>query len=294
MYGQNRNSGIYRMQTYAQALEWFNNTLPIRGRGVNAGVKPLGHRDRPHFQMLKGNNNEIICRCYQTDVVIYMPDGAIKLNSGGYTSQTTAAFISDVLGVRAGIKDHDIVVSVYGNKSYRIRSGLELRYIDNRYVATTFEKVYSHTVNRKVMNGLRKEVAPFVKYMKGSIKLRGTDGFSDAEKVLTHKTLGYNELDLNPFGHWREAKSITLAKVFRFLDMAKGDDVGNWHLASCWLAWSRFPWGQTARISEGAIVDYMNELLIATNRDALIKTELPEGVVKVDRYVRLTKLLEAE
>lgn len=293
MYGGNRNSGISSMKTYAQALDWFDKSIPIRGKGRNGGIKPLGHRGKPHHQILKGENDEIVCKCYQTNVVTYMPDGRIKLDSGGYMSQTTAGFMEEVLGVGVSIRDHDLVLSMYGN-AYRVGSGLELRYVNDRYVVDKAAKFYTHTVNRKVMNSLRKEIEPFIKYVKGSIKIRGREGFSEEEKLNTLAALGYSGLELNPAGHWGEDKSVTYSKVCRFLDMARSEDMENWYVASCWLAWSHSTWTRSILVTEQTVMGYINDLLIATNKDAVTKTEVPEGEVKRDRYAAITKLMEEE
>jgi len=293
MYGGYRNSGIYRMGNYAQALEWFNRTTPIRGKGCNAGVKPLGHRDRPHFQILKKEDNSIVCKCYQTDVVTFMPDGVIKITDGGYTSQTKANFISDVLGIGSRIEDHDVVVGVQG-KYYRVGYGLELRRVDTRYEVVKVAKAYVHTVNRKVMKQLRNEIAPFMQYLSGSIKVRGNDGFSEEEKQPTIEVIGFDKLDLSPVPTWRDEKSVSLTKLYKFLAMVKSGDTENWYRASCWLAWSSYSWSPRAILNYESAVGMMDAILMATHQDALIKTEVAEGHVRRDRYAALTKLREAE
>ena len=45
-YGQQRNTGIKRIQSYEQALELLENVKPIRGSGANAGRIALGYRHR--------------------------------------------------------------------------------------------------------------------------------------------------------------------------------------------------------------------------------------------------------
>ena len=293
MYGGYRNSGIHMLRDYEQALDWFNKTTPIRGTGCNAGVRPLGHRDRPHFQILKGDADEVICKCYQTNVVTFMPDGVIKITDGIYISQTIANFIVDVLGVSSRVEDHDIIVCVQGN-NYRVRSGLELRCVDNRYEVTKREKVYSHTVNRKAMKQLRNEIAPFMQYLSGSIKVRGGDGFSEDEKQPTIEAIGFDKLDLNLVPTWHNEKSVSLKKLYRFLNLVWSNDTENWYRASCWLAWSQYPRFNRTILNYESAVKMMDKILMATHRGALIQTEVPEGHVCRDRYASLTKLREAE
>ena len=116
MYGQYRNSGIVSLFSYEQAVKWYEATKPIRGSGRNAGLKPLGHRNRTHFQILMDSDKQVKCRLYDTDVVIFRPDGTVFVTPDRYETQTTANFITDVLNVYCGVRDHSVVLVASGEK----------------------------------------------------------------------------------------------------------------------------------------------------------------------------------
>ena len=210
------------LRDYAEAVSWYERTEPIRGSGVNAGVRPLGHRNRPQFQILKCDDN-IICRCYSTDVVTFHPDNTITLHVPDFwRTQTTANFIWDVLGgarAHVGIKDHDVVVWLRGQEATMFRAGeatkLEvlpngnLKLIHRDRVRT----VYS--VDRTVMNAARKSVSEFRKTMLGMLKLK--DGMFEKSEF---EELG-KFLHANGFGYHTVANTGAVTKSAWTIEEAK-------------------------------------------------------------------------
>ena len=292
-YGSNyRNSGIHTIRNYAEALDRYNTVEPIRGSGRNAGMKPLGHRSRTHFQLLKGTEGEIKCRLYDTDVVTFYPDDTIKITDASYTTQTTANFIDDVLGIRGRVSDHDIVLSIHGNQ-YRLAGGMILkRNGEGKLQTLQVAKTYTHTVDRKVMKQLRAGIKDFMSYLNGSIKVRDGGTFSPEEKEELVEYLGMGEyaFGLTYVPTWRHSVEDTRAKLTKFFDMIKSGDMENWYRASCWLAFSQYSWLSGARLSIKDAQYQMDRLLMAANPEALVKQEVPEGTVVRDRYRKIAEL----
>jgi hypothetical protein len=294
MYGNGtyRNSGIRLLQTYADALETYNNVEPIRGSGRNAGLKPLGHRNRIQFQLLKGSDNEIKCRLYDTDVVVFYPDGTIKITDATYTTQTTANFIEDVLGIRGRVSDHDIVLSIHGNH-YRLAGGMILkRNEEGRLQVLQVAKAYTHTVDRKVMKKLRASVKDFMSYLNGSIKVRDNGLFSNEEKqeLVEYLDMGEYAFGLTYVNTWRHSIEDTRAKLAKFFALIESGDMENWYRASCWLAFSQYSWLSGARLNITEARSQMDKFLMAANPEALIRQEVPEGTVIRDRYRKIAEL----
>jgi hypothetical protein len=287
-----RNSGISRLTNYAQAKEWYEAVEPIRGKGSNAGVKPLGHRNRPHFQILKGADDEIKCRLYQTDVVTFFPDGRIFIKDATYITQTTANFIQDVLGIRAAVQDHDIVIGLHGN-SYRLRDGMVLARDECGLLKVLkVDKAYVHQVNRKAMSTLRKSVKDFMNYLNGSIKVRDRGLFNEEEKIelLKHLNLPDYSFGLASVPTWRNETDELRKRLAQFFDMVKSGDMENWYRASCWMAFSQFTWIKEIYLTPKLAKTTMDNFIMAAHPEALIKVEVPEGTVKRDRY-RLVALM---
>jgi hypothetical protein len=285
-YGGYRNSGIRRLTNYAQAKEWYEAVEPIRGTGRNGGLKPLGHRNRTHFQILKGTDDEIKCRLYQTDVVTFFPDGRIFIKDARYITQTTANFISDVLGIPAFVQDHDIVIALHGNR-YRLRDGMVLER-DERGTLKVLkvDKAYVHQVNRKVMSTLRKSVKDFMNYLNGSIKVRDNGRFNKEEKEALLEYLGMDDygFGIAAVPTWRNETEELRKRLAQFFDMVKSGDTENWYMASCWMSFSQHTWVEETSLSVKNAKTIMDNFILAAYPEALTKIEVPEGMVKRDRY----------
>jgi hypothetical protein len=69
---------------------------PIRGRKPE--WRPIKNRRKTHESIHEVTHNGvkgIACRLYNTDVVTFLQDGKILINTGGWNTQTTQKFISD-------------------------------------------------------------------------------------------------------------------------------------------------------------------------------------------------------
>lgn len=182
-----RNTGIRILRDYAEALSWFERTVPIRGR-EKRGLKecrPLGHRNRPHFSIRKADDGSIECREYSESniPVTFHPDGTITVKAYWVTT-STAAFIEEVLGVRAFVQDHSVVISVQCTQHRVPRDGLKLRRRDEgkgalEVINPTVEVV--HHIRRREANNVRSMYNEFRDFMSGIIKLRDERGLSQEE-----------------------------------------------------------------------------------------------------------------
>jgi hypothetical protein len=281
-----RNSGIQRLRDYKQAMEWYEATPPIKGTGRNGGLKPLGHRNRTHFQILKGTDNEIKCRLYDTDVVTFYPDDTIKIINDKYTTQTTANFIEDVLGIFSAVQDHDIVIGLHG-KRYRLGNGVVMKRDEQGILRVLkVDKAYVHIINRKVMAKLRNNVKDFMQYLNGSIKVRDNGRFNEEEKEALLDHLGMDDygFGLAAIPTWRTETDELRKRLGMFFDMVKSGDMENWYRASCWLAFSQYTWVKAISLTPKQAKITMDNFILAVYPEALTKVEVPEGTVKRDRY----------
>ena len=182
-YGQQRNTGIKRIQSYEQALELLENVKPIRGSGANAGRIALGYRHRvAEFYLEMREDKSIDCMCYRTAVVSFKPDGNIVLKNGGWVSITTCMFIEEVLGIGSRVSDSTVTVHFNG-EVYKVAPELCLKRVDGRLTALNQEPSVVHRVNRKQANIVRKDYTEFVKFFTGMMKLREDGLIEDAEYI---------------------------------------------------------------------------------------------------------------
>ena len=226
MYGQYRNSGIVSLSTYEEAKRRYESVEPIKGNGRNAGIRPLGRRNKPHFEIVM-RDQDVACVCYNTDVITFHPDNTITIRDGGYTSQTTANFIKDVLRIGARIKDHDIVLL----GSTRLMSKVKLQAEGNaRYTVIESGTHYTHKLRRKRMTELRKSVAPFMQYARGAIKLR--EGVFEADEVragmeeLGVDVLSFAQISLST-NIWNVSAGERRERMRKFYKLVSEGGVGN-------------------------------------------------------------------
>ena len=291
MYGYNngRNSGITRIYDYAQAVKWFNDTPPIRGKGRNAGIKPLGHRNRLHFQIHKADDDSILCRLYDTDVVVFKPNGDIVVNPLNYVTMTTANFIGDVLGIRAFIHDRSLQISVHGQQ-YRINKSITLRRNEQGLLhVTEADKCYVLNINRKAKKDALVKVRPFEEYVRTQMKIRERGSFEMEEKVAMLEELNFDSENGSSLWSlemrlWNRDASEVAAKHKRVVELASSDDIGNWYLAIRWLAFSMHTWSSTINTSAEYLIESLHNSVMAITPEVFKVTEVPAGMVKKNAY----------
>jgi hypothetical protein len=174
------NYGSPTVHDYADAKQRWESIKPIRGRAED--TRPLGLRRNTHIQIWK-DGDDYKCRLYQTDCVIFKPNGDIVVDTGGWTTTTTASFIGEVLGVGTSIMNsslwlyinHPIPTEICGNGQSILRR------VDGQLVLQNPTKRYAHRVKRKEANIVRSKYKDFRTYLNGILKIRDRGYFSMAE-----------------------------------------------------------------------------------------------------------------
>lgn len=288
-YGNYRNSGISRIYDYAQAVKWFDDTPPIRGKGRNAGIKPLGHRNRLQFQIHKADDGSILCRLYDTNVVIFKPDGDIIVNPLNYVTMTTANFIGDVLGVRAFIHDRSLQISIHAQQ-YRINNSITLRRNEQGLLhVTEADKCYVLNINRKAKKDALVKLKPFEEYVRTQMKIREFGRFEMEEKVAMLEELNFHSENGSSLWSlemrlWNRDTSEVAAKHKRVVELASSNDIGNWYLAIRWLAFSMHTWSSAINTSADDIISSLHDSVMATTPEVFKASEVPMGMVKKNAY----------
>jgi hypothetical protein len=292
MYGTYRNSGIRSMRDYKEALRWYEATTPIRGNGVNAGLRPLGHRGKMQFQIRKTDEGDIVCQCWKTDVVTFHPDGVVSIKTDGWDSQTTANFIKDVLGVGAMVSDRDVQLRI-GNGYYRIKKGIKLKRHDtllgtgSSYEVIDCQPHVTHSIDRKAMNQLRKKVQGFRTYLAGVIKLRGGEVFERDELNAALEAVGQTvrgNWDIS-IQQWRQdVEDVSVRQHAALADMMAEDKDGSWYRCALMLIFNGNGWAGRIRASGQDVVKHLDDLLIATHPQVLQPIQVEAGVLRRDRY----------
>jgi hypothetical protein len=288
MRHQKDSSGIDVITYYEGALYKFNNVAPIKGNGKNAGIRPLGMRNKSQFQILMWQDGSVACRLYKTDVVVFNKDDTISINCTGYNTQTTARFISEVLGVSARVQGGRLVVSIVDG-TY-LADGLMLRQKRDvaLYEVMAANQDTVHSLDRKAMGKLRRQTQDYRTYLTGFMKL--------IDYTLTDEDL--NQLDLEnthrlTLDLWRTDPMHEIDRFKQFRWMIEGERPENWHFSALWLcASSRFsPWDR--RFDPRQVMKLLDDILIALNPQVLVPKQLEVGVVTPDPYARFKPFMDA-
>lgn len=288
MYGHHRNTGIRRITRYEEALKRLNDTKPIAGNGVNAGVKPLGHRNKPQYQIRMRQDESIACRLWRTDVVVFDKDGTITIDPAGYSTISTANFIGEVLGVRAGQYDNRLIVSI-GGSDYQA-DGLKLRCVDawdHRYEVIESKQEVIHNLDRKQMNALRKDTKEFRKFLAGLMKIK--DYTLTEEEIVEINTREVGKVGLSA---WREDTASIVRRNTEFVELIKSGDAENWHRASMWLCSSARYSSWDKKFDPRRVITLLDDVLIALNPTVLVPIVLEAGVIRRDSYSRFKPFLQ--
>lgn len=302
MFGNSmNNSGITQLTSYEQARKHYEAVVPIRGHGSNAGTKPLGMRNKPQFQIVMDTSDAVSCRLYKTDVVTFRPDGFIRFRIDRYTTSTTANFIAQVLGTPCSKFDNRLILSVDGGV-YTVNEMLVLRSEGGAYKVWRCEPDVVHTIDRKAMNAVRKEMGEFINYVSGVMKMQegklSPDEYDEGLKPLAGalETTPRTQVPRIAINSWVHSHTQTSALIDKFLSLVRSGDAGNWYLSFLWLVHSSsHTWSsQVVRYVYNEVMDTLNDILIAANPHVLKAVKVDAGVVKVDRYKKFRPFKEEQ
>ena len=294
MYGNLRNSGIPWIRSYHEAVRHYEDVKPIKGNGVNAGVRPLGSRKKPYMQIIAMEGGAMACRLYKTDVITFWPDNRITFDTGGHNTNTTANFIAQLLGRPCSKFDNRLVLHV-AKGEYTVDSNLELKNEGWLEVVKCTPDVV-HTIDRKAMNEARKKYTEFGKYLAGAVKLNDGE-LKRGDTVAALKNDLPAKVGVIPdniyappkvlITTWTDHTSTSLM-IDKFFALIEGGEAENWHLAFLWLAYSASQRYGSINIpmTEAGLKKVFDDALIAKNPHVLTRTLVPAGEIKIDRYKR--------
>jgi hypothetical protein len=173
MYGYPRNSGIPLINDYASALKIWEETKPIRGREVD--TRPLGQRRSvDSYKINKLPDGAVECILYKTPVVTFYENGDVRIKANGWSSQSTAIFIQEVLKIHSYISNYKLCVGFNYKDSVVPDNGMTIRRNHNWvYETTDFQPVMVHSLNRKGANTVRARYKPFKDYLSSMCRLKG-------------------------------------------------------------------------------------------------------------------------
>lgn len=300
-YGNNRNSGIPSIRTYAEALNRYDTTAPIRGRknddGTPKDVRPLGHRRNTWYLINKTEYGDIECIMYGTPIVTYKPNGEVVIRNYSYNTTSTANFIWDVMryqGVNAFIFDHSLVIAV-DKVEQRLRCEETLTLKKDGGWNYHFEDIkpeVTHTLNRKGANNVRAKYADFIKYLFNMAKLRGDEAFSrvDLENGIGEfKNIDFGRLRYsNPNTENGKLGVKAFGQFDRWISSTSEDRFDGYYTAMLMLtqSYGRYNWRTSGYILDIAgTLHGLDKVILGLNRDECFDAKPTDsGRAKRDAY----------
>jgi len=164
------------MPDYATALKIYNDRKPYI-KGKYKGERPLGNNrrhDRSRIE-LDGQGN-VKVKHWQTNIIVYQPDGGIVLECGGWSSISTAQIMQELLGVGKICRVHCKIYYRHDDKFHYVGTKLRVN-PDGAPVYKNSEYVYTPKLD--VLKKYRKKYAFFLEYAKQVLTM------SDQFKVET-------------------------------------------------------------------------------------------------------------
>jgi hypothetical protein len=174
-------SGLRRVQDYAKAVEIEAGIVPIRGKSPEC--KPLDRKRHKQSVTIRRVREDVVVKAYSTDVLTYKPDGEIVVDTGGYSSVSTADVIGGVLGMSVRSYGDRLWIQLVGGW-YALGRGTRLKHIDGigrQVVNPTHVQV--RQLNRKKTKVVRDQYRPFMAYARGMCKLLAVDGSITVESA---------------------------------------------------------------------------------------------------------------
>lgn len=293
-----RNWSLPRLDDWQQASKFEQHVVPIRGRYPEC--KPLGQRRHTHLSIHRDEQDTVACKLYMTDVVKFRKDNTIIVNPKGYASLTTLDFIGLILGKDTTMHDNRLWIKCYGvnrqgfgwlplNKD---GENIFVRDKDGCLTFVNYKLPVVHTVVRSKAKNVRKLYAPFIKYLRNSLKIRD-EGFGVQEFADTFGVKD-SRIDYPPT---LKLDRLPREVIAEFLKLAISEQPEDQYRASLWLAYSAAHtdsyWGFNHSLQTGWFkptnMNHMKQLfdmyIMYIHRDEMFEaTTVTSGELVRDRY----------
>lgn len=183
------------LDKYNHFKDKYANTKPIQGRTVEC--RPIAQRRRDWEQVVKRyivEDGALACEgqeaygahLYQTDCVMYMPNGDMYVKTGGWGTPTTAEYINRYIsrGMQCYKKYNKVWITYNGN-AYPIDSTKPTIFRFNKandtYAVENPQPMHQKVIDRTKIKDAREKLSDFRSYAKMMLKL--ADGWISNDLV---------------------------------------------------------------------------------------------------------------
>ena len=182
------------IEQYNAMKSLYERTKPIRGRPHE--VRPISDRRRDWEQVVQ-DGDKYGAKLYDTNCVMYCPNGDIEFQLDSWATPTTASFISRYAPYQIGCfkRYNKLWVTLNmratdNGDTYPLpKSGVFLvKFVDGKYVPAEIPKVMQRVTDRTKSRNVRLPVESFRNYCKNMLKL--ADGWVRDELVQQFQSAG--------------------------------------------------------------------------------------------------------
>lgn len=182
------------IEQYNLMKSLYERTKPIRGRSHE--VRPIADRRRDWEQVVQ-DGDKYGAKLYDTNCVMYCPNGDIEFQLDSWATPTTASFISRYAPYQIGCfkRYNKLWVTLNmratdNGDTYPLpKSGVFLvKFVDGKYVPAEIPKVMQRVTDRTKSRNVRLPVESFRNYCKNMLKL--ADGWVRDELVQQFQSAG--------------------------------------------------------------------------------------------------------
>jgi hypothetical protein len=182
------------IEQYNLMKSLYERTKPIRGRSHE--VRPISDRRRDWEQVVQ-DGDKYGAKLYNTNCVMYCPNGDIEFQSDSWATPTTASFISRYAPYQImSFKRYNRLwlrlntTATCDGEAYPIpEKGIFIvKFVDGKYVPAEIPKVMQRVTDRTKSRNVRLPVESFRNYCKNMLKL--ADGWVRDELVQQFQSAG--------------------------------------------------------------------------------------------------------
>ena len=179
-----------QLPEYQSALAYCNAVKPF-ARGNNIGDKPLGaNRKYSRFQIrVDAERDDVVVKHYSTDILTYLNDGSLLIDSGHNDTISTCQALQELLGSSYFVRKKGKVYYKDRNGHFFRTSG-GLRINADKTVSETQPPEKYYKLNLKRFRDLKAKYKFFLNYAKQMNTL--TQGGCEKETTLMSMMLGPN------------------------------------------------------------------------------------------------------
>lgn len=232
------------IEQYNAMKSLYERTKPIRGRPHE--VRPISDRRRDWEQVVR-DGDKYGAKLYDTNCVMYCPNGDIEFQLDTWATPTTASFISRYAPYQIGCfkRYNKLWVTLNmratdNGDTYPLpKSGVFLvKFVDGKYVPADIPKVMQRVTDRTKSRNVRLPVEAFRNYCKNMLKL--ADGWIRHDLVEQFQDNGNNTRDYwgrgkikfrgnsyNSYTFSGRVNDDTAKQLYEFMSTATEDEYPN-------------------------------------------------------------------